>query len=286
MRVLLALLFLILPLAAKEYLPQSTTFIGKDKFERITRKAIAGQWGKLPIGDRMAKIALELEGTPYKAYTLEIDDRIESPSVNFNGLDCWTFFETVLGMARMLEKEKASYTPSDLLAQIEHTRYRDGRCNGNYLDRLHYLVDWYRDNDKRGTIDEITGKFPTAIAPNRCEEMTELWKHYRYLKHNPDLRAGMAQHEQRLTAMKVEFIPKSRVKAIEPQLRNGDIIGIVRKDHGSYCSHVGIIIRDSQNQARFMHASTTYKKVVVDKTISGYLATFDKHAGIIVARPK
>ncbi|GAA5495225.1 hypothetical protein Rhal01_01400 [Rubritalea halochordaticola] len=286
MRILLTLLFLILPLTAREFLPQSVTFIGKSKFESITRKAIDGRWSQLPIGDRMAKIAMELEGIPYKAYTLEIHDKIESPSVNFQGLDCWTFFETVLGMARMLEKEKPSYTPSDLLAQIEHTRYRGGKCQGNYLDRLHYLIDWYRDNAKRRTITDITRKFPTSIAPNRCEEMTQLWKHYRYLKHNPDLRTGMAQHEKRLTAMKVEFIPKSKVKAIESQLRNGDIIGIVRHDNGSYCSHVGMIIRDSNNVARFMHASTTYKKVVVDKSISEYLNSFKKHAGIVIARPK
>ncbi|SHK26071.1 Protein of unknown function [Rubritalea squalenifaciens DSM 18772] len=286
MRILLTLLFLILPLTAREFLPQSVTFIGKSKFESITRKAIDGRWSQLPIGDRMAKIAMELEGIPYKAYTLEIHDKIESPSVNFQGLDCWTFFETVLGMARMLEKEKPSYTPSDLLAQIEHTRYRDGKCQGNYLDRLHYLIDWYRDNAKRRTITDITRKFPTSIAQNRCEEMTQLWKHYRYLKHNPDLRTGMAQHEKRLTAMKVEFIPKSKVKAIESQLRNGDIIGIVRHDNGSYCSHVGIIIRDSNKVARFMHASTTYKKVVVDKSISDYLQDFKKHAGIVIARPK
>ena len=271
---------------AKEMLPQSVTFIGQKKFQQITQKAIAENWRMLPMGDRMAKIALELNGVPYKAYTLEIHNKIESPSVNFKGLDCWTFFETVMGMSKMLETPQKSYSPSDLLRQIEHTRYRGGVCRGNYLDRIHYLAEWYKDNDKRKNIDDITRKFPTVTMPNQCNEMSQLWKHYRYLKHNPELRHLMAKSEQEMTAMKVKMVPKSKVADIEKHLRNGDIIGIARHGNGSYCSHVGIIIKDEKGRARFMHASTTYKRVVVDSTISEYLHKFKKHAGILVARPR
>ena len=271
---------------AKEMLPHSVTFIGQKKFQQITQKAIAENWRMLPMGDRMAKIALELNGVPYKAYTLEIHNKIESPSVNFKGLDCWTFFETVMGMSKMLETPRKSYSPSDLLRQIEHTRYRGGVCRGNYLDRIHYLAEWYKDNDKRKNIDDITRKFPTVTMPNQCNEMSQLWKHYRYLKHNPELRHLMAKSEQEMTAMKVKMVPKSKVADIEKHLRNGDIIGIARHGNGSYCSHVGIIIKDEKGRARFMHASTTYKRVVVDSTISEYLHKFKKHAGILVARPR
>lgn len=286
---LLALLSLILSLcgslSSKEHLPQSLTFIGKEKFDTITTKAIQNNWYALPIGDRMATIAQELRGTPYKGHTLEIHNHIESPSVNFRGLDCWTFFETVLGMAKMLETPRRNYTPSQLLAEIEHTRYRGGTCHGNYLDRIHYLVEWFSDNHQRRNIRDITRKFPTVTMPNRCEEMSLLWRHYRYLKHNPALRPLMAQQEKQLTARTLRMIPKHKVKAIEHQLQNGDIIGIARKDNGSYCSHVGIIVVDAQGTRRFMHASTTYKKVVIDTSISDYLHKFSKHAGILVARP-
>lgn len=267
-------------------LPQSLTFKGQEKFHKITNKAVAENWRALPVGDRMARIAMELEGIPYKAYTLEIHDKIESPSVNFTGLDCWTFFETVLGMAKMLETPQRTYTPSDLLRQIEHTRYRGGLCNGNYLDRIHYLAEWFVDNSKRGNIRDITKKFSTVKMPNQCNEMSKLWQHYRYLKHNPELRALMAQSEREMTAMKVRMVPKSKVAGIEKHLRNGDIIGIARYGDGSYCSHVGVIVIDTQGKARFMHASTTYKRVLVDSTLSEYLNKFKKHAGILIARPK
>ncbi len=283
--ILIALITSCLLSHAAEMLPQSVTFIGKNKFQQITKKAIVENWRNLPVGDRMAKIALELEGVPYKAFTLEIDNKIESPSVNFEGLDCWTFFETVMGIAKMLETPKKSYTPSDLLNQIEHTRYRGGVCNGNYMERIHYLAEWFKDNHERKNIDDITKKFPTVIMHNQCNEMSRLWKHYRYLKHNPELRPLMAKSEQELTAMEVRMIPKSKVAGIEKHLQNGDIIGIARHDHGSYCSHVGIIIKDDKGKTRFMHASTTYKRVVIDSTLSDYLYQFKKHAGILIARP-
>jgi len=288
MRVLLiGLIFLLpLPAMAKEYLPLSTTFKGQAKFQQIAHKAVQGQWGKLPMGSRMVKVAKELEGLPYKSYTLEIDNRIESPSVNFTGMDCWTFFETCLAFCRMLETPKASYSAHDLLRQIEWTRYRNGRCNGNYLDRIHYLAEWYSDNHKRRNIYDLTRKFPTQKMDNKCQEMTILWKSYRYLKHNPNLRQGMAVHEARLTKMPVYMVPKSKVAGIERHLQNGDIIGIASHHDGGYCSHVGIVIKDSKGRARFMHASTTYKKIVIDSTVSGYLHKFKKHAGILVARPR
>src|SRR6188768_4039813 len=113
---------------AKEQLPQNVTFKGQEKFELIVNRAIKENWRALPMGERVAKFGNALRGTKYVSFTLEIDDHTESPSVNFNGLDCWTFFETSLGLARMIEVPKAEYTPSDLLAEIEWTRYRGGVC--------------------------------------------------------------------------------------------------------------------------------------------------------------
>ena len=275
-----------LPGIAGDYLPLNTTFKGQAKFHRMANKAVRENWAKLPMGQRMARAAKELEGTPYKSYTLEIDNRIESPSVNFQGMDCWTFFETCLGFCRMLETPKTSYSPQDLLRQIEWTRYRNGRCRGNYLDRIHYLAEWYSDNDKRRTVKDITRSFPNQRMDNKCQEMTILWKSYRYLKHNPGLRREMAKHEARITRMPVYMVPKNKVSRIENRLKEGDIIGIASKHDGGYCSHVGIIVKDKQGRSRFMHASTTYKKIVVDDTISGYLNKFNKHAGILVARPR
>src|SRR6266496_5155843 len=78
----------------------------------------------LPIGERTAAAGLALVGTRYKHFTLEIDNRIESPSVNFQGMDCWTFFEIALSFARMLNEPESNWTPERLLYYIELDRYR------------------------------------------------------------------------------------------------------------------------------------------------------------------
>jgi len=273
--------------AAKRRLPSKTIFKGEARFEAMVKKAKENDWAKLPIGERIIKFARELEGRPYENYTLEIDDHIESPSVNLNALDCWTFFEQSLGLARMIGFEKVSYSPEDLLRQIECTRYYGGVCTGQYLERVHYLEEWFFENDARGTCRHLTPGLPGAarITDRKVSEMTTLWKSYRYLRNNPELRPPMKVIEERVEKLPVFHIPKSKVSEIEPRLQNGDVIGIATKYNGAFCSHVGLAIRTDDGVMRFMHASKNYKKVVVDKSISGYLAEFSAHAGILVGRP-
>jgi hypothetical protein len=273
--------------AAKRKLPMETIFKGREKFDALLEKAVLGEWAKLPIGDRIIRFAKELEGTPYVNFTLEIDDHIESPSVNLGAVDCWSFFEQCLGLARMIGTGKDSYTPADLLSQIEFTRYYAGTCGGNYLERIHYLEEWFFENDARGSCRYLSPSLPGAarITDRRVSEMTTLWKSYRYLRNNPDLRPPMREIEERVEKLPVYHIPKAKVAAIEPELRNGDVIGIATKYHGAFCSHVGLALRTDDGVTRFMHASRDFKKVVVDDSISGYLARFSAHAGILVGRP-
>jgi hypothetical protein len=274
--------------SAAEYLPQNRTLIGLSKYRQIVAEGLSENWSSLPIADRMTRAALTMKGTPYAGFTLEIDDHVESAAVNFEGLDCWTFFEAALGLARMFGRRQTSYSPSDLLREIEWTRYRGGRCNGNYLDRIHYLEEWFRDNDARDNVRDITRSIAPTIQlkGRKIDEMTVLWKSYRYLKNNPELRSGMARIEAELQRHPFHYIPKNAVAAIEPKLQSGDIIGIVTHKAHVYCSHVGLALRTQDGIMRFMHASADKKRVIIDKSVSGYLADFKSHAGIIVARPR
>ncbi|TMP91610.1 MAG: DUF1460 domain-containing protein [Verrucomicrobia bacterium] len=138
--------------AVQSPLPFSTVFKGQDQFNRLVTKAKSGNWSSLPIGERTAVVGQALTGTRYKHFTLEIDNRIETPSVNFQGMDCWTFFEIALSFARMLNEPQSNWTPERLLHYIELDRYRSGECTGEYLSRLHYLEDWLYDNDRRGLV--------------------------------------------------------------------------------------------------------------------------------------
>lgn len=272
---------------AAEHLPQGVSFLGRAKYERIITRGIAEGWDRQPIGQRVMSAARAMEGTPYLGFTLEIDDHVESPSVNFEGLDCWTFFETALALARMFARRQNTYSPSDLLREIEVTRYRGGVCRGGYLERIHYLEEWFRDNAKRGHVRDITTTLGplTTLSGRRIDEMTVLWKSYRYLAKNPELRAGMARIEAELQKHPFRYLPKSEVRGIESKLQSGDIVGIVTHKPHVYCSHVGLVLRDAKGACRFMHASSTHKRVLVDQPLHAYLAEFKSHAGIIACRP-
>ncbi|MFN2509181.1 MAG: N-acetylmuramoyl-L-alanine amidase-like domain-containing protein [Chthoniobacterales bacterium] len=282
--------FLLSAVGRAESLPFSTVFKGRDKFERLVNEARAENWPALPLGERTVTVGRSLVGTRYKNYTLEIDDRIEAPSVNFNGLDCWTFFEIALSFARMLEEPQENWTSARLLHYIELDRYRGGRCTGEYLSRLHYLEDWLADNDRRGLVDDLTRSLGGVTVRHAAREMTVGWKSYRYLRNNPSLLRPLGQMEARVSNRPLQMIPKKRVAAIEPKLRNGDIIGIVSRDgrRGFATSHVGLAYRSADGVLHFMHASAprNYGKVVIDSRLTSYLYRYGSHSGIMVARPK
>lgn len=285
----LALLVLVLPacLAAGEHLPLVTTFKGQATFEALVSRALAENWRSLPVGRRVASFGLAMRGIPYRGFTLEIHDRIESPSASFVGQDCWTFFEIALGLARMIEVPRRAYTPHDLLREIEWTRYRGGVCSGKYLERIHYLGEWWYDNEARGNVLNVTRQVGPVIPlrGRTVQEMTVLWKSYRYLRNNPSLLPEMARIERREERLPFHYIPKAKVAAIESRIQTGDIIGIVTNQTGGHCSHVGLAYVTDGGARRFLHASKNHGEVTLDKTIGGYLADFRHHAGIIVARP-
>ncbi len=275
--------------AFESRLPFSTVFKGQDQFNRLVSKAKAGNWKALPIGERTAAVGNALVGTRYKHFTLEIDNRIESPSVNFQGMDCWTFFEIALSFARMLNEPEPNWTPERLLHYIELDRYRGGACTGEYLSRLHYLEDWLYDNDRRGLVEDLTRSLGGSGVPHSAREMSVGWRHYRYLAANRSLLGPLGRMEANVSSRPLYQIPKNRVAGIEPKLRSGDVIGIISRDrNGLYSTaHVGLALRTKDGVLHFMHASSPGNsgRVIVDAELSKYLYRYRSDSGILVARP-
>lgn len=286
-RVFISLLILALaPVAAPAAgLPLEKTFIGQQKFQQLMTRGYREGWAKLPLGERVNKFALALRGTPYVNYTLELHDRIEAPSVNMNGMDCWTLFEIALGMARLVALHPPPYSPQEMLRLIEMDRYRDGRCTGRFDSRLHHLEDWIRDNERRGLVKDITPSLGGKKLHRRMAYMGKKPHLYRQLRADPSMVPEFIRIENELSRRGITYIPKSQVPRIESKLRNGDIISIVTTWHETYTSHVGVASRDKNGVLRFLHASKNHRKVVLDDRLSDYLKKFSKHAGIFVARP-
>jgi hypothetical protein len=290
---LLAVLFILVPcmfpwVALKaSSLPMSKTFRGQAVFSRLVARAEKEHWRALPISDRIVTVGKALLGTPYVNFTLEIDDRIEAPSVDLVGLDCWTFFEVSLGFARMLEVKSGHYTPQDLLAMIQLDRYRGGVCNGRYTSRLHYLEDWIDDNARRGLVIDMTRRLGgIPIEGHYLNEMSKTWPTSRYMRHDPSLIAGIRQIEERIQARTNYYIPSAKIPEIESQLKNGDVICITNHGPEGYTEHVGLAYRDpTTGSVRFLHASKDGHRVMIDVPIRQYVYRYRRFSGIMVARP-
>ena len=269
-------------------LPLSKVFQGDSKFHAIIAKAERENWRNLPLGERTIRVAREMVGTPYVNYTLEVDDRIESPVANLKGMDCWTYYENALALARMLRYKPGPYKPTDLLHMVEIERYRNGVCTGSYLSRMHHLEEVFSDNQRRGYATNITSRIPGAVQIRReIHEMTVQWKSYRYLRSNPSLIEPMGKIEAQVSRLPVYHVPKSKVRAAEKYLQSGDICAITSNDPNGYTSHVGLIVR-LNNRAYFTHATSDYDKgrmTIIDRPITDYLNGSSKHAGIVICRP-
>lgn len=269
-------------------LPLITVFQGESKFQAIIAKAERENWRKLPLNERTARVARELIGVPYVNYTLEVDDKIESPVANLKAMDCWTFYENSLALARMLHFKPGPYQPQDLLHMVEIERYRNGTCTGGYLSRMHHLEEVFYDNQRRGYATNITARIPGAERIRRdIREMTVQWKAYRYLRATPSLIEPMGKIEAQVSNLPVYHVPKSKVRDAEKYLQNGDVCAITTTADGGYTSHVGLILRIN-DRAYFTHATSERDKgrmTIIDRPITDYVNDKSSRAGIIVCRP-
>jgi len=264
-------------------------FIGEEKLRAILRKANENDWKALPIGELIGRIALEFSGTPYVANTLELTPDRELCSANLDGLDCVTFFETTLDLARMIKKRGTSQ--QDLLAEIQWTRYRGGIVE-DYPSRLHYTSDWLADNEIKHVIRILTELPGSEVFPQKVNFMTTHASSYPRLAANTEFVEKMKAHENKINARTLQYVPLNKLADVESFLKTGDIVGICTNVPGLDISHTGLVIRDKDGVPHFMDASSkkSIMKVTLEAgSISQYMSEANqrsqKFTGIIFARP-
>ena len=262
----------------------SSAVTGRETFERLLRQAREWRWIDRPIGERIGAIGMALRQTPYVDGTLELYEDREVCSVNLLGLDCVTFYENALAFARMLRR--CGSTPDALLTEVTFTRYRGGRLT-DYASRLHYMSDWFFDNDDKRVVRLITRELPGAARfTKRVGFMSAHPEAYRQLKTNPALVQKIARVEADINARTMHYLPKEKVATAAASFMTGDIVGITTTIDGLDCSHAGLCYRDANGVPRLLHASTTRRAVVLDEDLATYLAGVSTHTGIMVARPR
>lgn len=251
-------------------------------FTKIMQKAKLEKWSEKPIGEVIGKIGMLLVDIPYVGGTLEHEGP-ERCTVNLAGLDCVTFFENSLDMARIIKKGKYSF--DDLLNEVSFTRYRDGELT-DYTSRLHYTADWIHNNVKKGVVNDLSKELGGIKFPYKVYFMTRKWKYYPALKRNKSFIKKIKKIEDEINSRDYFYIPKKKIKSIEKHVQTGDILALATNKKGLDYAHTGLAYVDEHKKVRFLHASVTNKKVMLDKEIHDYVDKIKPDIGISVMRPQ
>ncbi|MGQ7870572.1 N-acetylmuramoyl-L-alanine amidase-like domain-containing protein [Sunxiuqinia sp. sy24] len=234
----------------------------------------------LPMPQLVAAVGKQFLGVPYVAQTLEHGED-EPLTVELEGLDCTTFAETALALARTLKSPKPDF--AQFTRQLENIRYRGGKREG-YTSRLHYFSDWIYDNEQKGLISQPTKTFGQPLDLN-IDFMSTHPNSYPVLKANSDLVQTLALQEKEISGRSYYFVPKDEVKAKENRLQEGDLVGLATSISGLDVTHVGIVVIVN-GRRHLMHASTVAMQVVISEVpLADFLQAKKSYTGILVARP-
>ena len=237
--------------------------------------------GQKSMNDLTVEIGPWFLNTPYVEKTLELEGD-EKLVVNLTGLDCTTYLETVIVLARLAKM--GHYTFEDYEKELEFLRYRDGIRDG-YPSRLHYFSDWIYDNEQKGVLSDITKEIGGEVYVNNPSFMSENPKYYPQLS-NADFVDQIKLSEAEIKGRTYYYIPKKAVKIHEDRIKSGDLIAITISMDNLDISHVGMAI-EQNGRIHLLHASTTSKKVVISmKPLSEYLMSNKSQSGIMVCRLK
>jgi hypothetical protein len=243
--------------------------------------AINEKLANKPIGDVIVEVGKSFLGTEYAAHTIEKGDS-ETLVINLTGLDCTTFLENSLVLARCIKENKTSF--DNYKTELTKIRYRDGIIN-KYPSRLHYFSDWIFNNVKKGIVKDISGDIGGIPLKFKLDFMTTHPDSYVRLTKDPEFIPIIRKQEEEINQREYYFIPKEKIASIENKIINGDLIAITSSIKGLDINHVGIAVKMEDGRIHFMHAPNVgYKVQITEIPLSDYLLKIKKDTGIIVLK--
>jgi hypothetical protein len=272
-----------------------TTLPGTDAdwaiVQEKARWAVEKGYSGLSIGELVIRIGETFVGTPYAPYTLEAPGE-EGLVIELEELDCVTFVENVLALARLVQT-----VPDELLVAsagdpqrplfswlLEDIRYRGGEIKG-YPSRLHYFSDWISDNDAMGLVRDVSQELGGIADAEPIEFMTTHPDAYRQLGEDPDFLTDLKAVEERLSAELRYYIPEDRIAAVEVGIQDGDIIAATSTVAGLDIAHTGIALwRDGR--LHLLHAPLAGGVVQISEMpLAERIRRIRGQDGVMVARP-
>ena len=269
-------------LTGKFLFAQEIKISSKDSviFENYKEKVTTERWDTLQFNELVTNTGVFFLETPYVNYTLEINDT-EQLVVNFDELDCTTFAEVSLALARAAVSE--NFSLSNFCKELQNIRYRGGILT-DYTSRLHYFSDWIYDNQQMGLVEDITKKIGGYLKPTTVYIMSKRYEKYKALQENPDFIPTILEQEAEINNREHYFIPKAEVDSFAYHIQSGDIIAITTAYAGLDITHLGFACWQN-DELHLMHASREFQQVIITpNTMKEYLLSNTGQGGIMVAR--
>ncbi|MEZ5073091.1 MAG: DUF1460 domain-containing protein [Bacteroidales bacterium] len=242
--------------------------------------AVLGGLEDAPMGTLVVEAGRFFLGTPYVAHTLEREQEVLV--INLRELDCTTFGETCLAIARTVKSGDQTF--GRYAAELEKIRYRDGTMDG-YPSRLHYFCDWIGNNAQKGIVADLSGEIAQFPLEAGIHFMSTHPDSYAQLKADSTLVPVIAAQEARLNGFTRYYLPEEELAGLKEQIQSGDILGITTNIDGLAIQHVTIAVW-KDDDLHILHASSAAEEVVLSEgTLEDYLAGSKTGTGVMVARP-
>lgn len=233
-----------------------------------------------PIHLLIPEIGRYFLGDEYVDHALEVTDQ-EKLIVNLRDLDCTTYAENLLALARTLKSDRATF--KQFTEELEKIRYRNGQ-RGEYPTRLHYFSEWIYNNAESNLVTTPADSFGERY-PNRVNFMSTHPDSYKHLKGNQNFVSIVAEQEEEISNRQYFYIPKEKIEEKMMLLREGDIVGLTTSIDGLDVAHVGVLV-EVDGKMHLLHASQSNRKVEVSREpITAFLKPNSKNTGIMIARP-
>ena len=248
-------------------------------FERVMAEATRGDWQSRPIGEVVQLAGEQFRGAPYEGGLLDRSPE-ESLYTGLDRFDCVLFVESALALARGIVVGETSRDSFE--QRIEEQRYRNGTRNG-YCSRLHYFTEWIVDNERRGTVYDISREIGGELLEKRLDFMSTHRDSYPLLA-SDSLFAGILEMETDLEDHEIWYVPQEGIRAVYPALRGGDILAFVTSVKGLDVSHTGLVYDTGNGGRGVLHASLD-RGVVISEDLASYVEGNRTQIGIVAVRP-
>lgn len=254
-----------------------------------TRWAYAEGINTLPMGELVARIGESFVGTKYSPHTLEAEGP-EGLVIELEELDCVTFVENVLALARFVKSAPPIVMNEERVLRgyysgiLTRIRYRDGEIDA-YPSRLHYFSEWIDNNDEMGIVTSLAEELGGVSDPEPIDFMTTHVDAYRQLAEFPAFVDEVRAAEERLSARGRFFIPEDQIAAISDRIQDGDIIAATSTVEGLDVAHTGIALW-IDGTLHLLHAPLVGEAVQISEvSLSERILRIEGQDGIMIARP-